>query len=639
MALHAVVVFLFLVGHLCCTSQADASAVRRVRFGQQGDLSRVVFELHKDVPYRLEAGSDPTLIRLIFPTLRFTSQPQVARARTGLIQEVRWNTDASQVMADIVLKQPGTVRHAERLHAPPRVVVDIARRNDGEVRKERAGAQGQDTVSAAPRATDEHPQPGAATSLPQAASPTAQTPLLPPVSILTATQLLEQAEKQWAARQLEAAQRSYTTFLQRYPEHPSNHLIAARVADILRAQEHYRAALEAYVTVVRGYPGSEGAIISQIRMAELGTTFPDLLPASDEPRHAAYRHPLETLRRLASDYPLHPLVDVARFKMAEILLQQQDIAAAMDLLQRLLRRPLQDALRRDVEQQLRQALGRQLEVYQRQGAFFDVLHTFFAYKPSLPPTETGHPDLLYPLVTSYIRLGLLDEAQSLLPTLLDAAAMPIQRAHIALAQATLFAQSGRDEVVTVLLHPLQQFTDPTMRAQALLLLTESAWRAQRPDDVVRYAGLGEALLTGAVERAKFFSILGQAYEVQSEVNKAIQTFHKCAEVPEAGERAETCLLWAAGLHASQGQHKPALALYARVLQTLPHSHPEGLLFRIAESHRQQFDRTQMLATFTRLREHTQDAFWHKVATVYLEQAQWQEHFQERLAAFQNTLIR
>ena len=639
MALHSMVVFLLLVGHLCCTSQADASTPRGVRFGQQGDLSRVVFELPEDVPYRLEAGPDPALIRIIFPTLRFTPKLQVARARTGLIQEVRWSTNGSQVMADIVLKQPGTVQHAARLHAPPRVVVDLARRNDGEVQKESAGAKGQGTVAAAPRVTDAHPQGGTATSPPPAASPTAQTPPLPPASTLTPAQLLERAEKQWAARQLDAAQRSYTAFLQRYPEHPSNHLMAARVADILRAQAHYRAALEAYVVVVQGYPGSEGAIISQIRMAELGTTFPDLLPAGDEPRYTAYRHPLETLRRLTSDYPFSPLADVARFKLAEILLQQQDIAAALDLLQQLRRRPLQDALRRDVEQQLRQALGRQLDAYQHQGAFFDVLRTFFAYKPSLPPTETGHPDLLYPLVASYVRLGLLDEAQSLLPTLLDAAATPIQRAHIALAQATLFAQSGRDEIVTALLHPLQQFTDPTMQAQALLLLTESAWRAQRPDDVVRYAGLGEAILTGAVERSKFFTILGQAYEAQGEVNRAIQTFHKCTEVPDAGERAETCRLRAAVLHAAQGQHKPALALYEHVLQTSPHSSKEGLLFRVAESHRQQFDKAQMLAAFTRLREHTQDAFWHKVAMEYLEQAQWQERFHERLAVFQNTLLR
>jgi tetratricopeptide (TPR) repeat protein len=542
-------------------------------------------------------------------------------------------------MADIVLKKPGTVQRAERLPAPPRVVVDIARRDAGEVQKKSEGAKGQGTVATAPRVTDERPQQGATTSPPQAASPTAPTPPLPPVSTLTAAQLLERAEKQWAARQLEAAQRSYTTLLQRYPEHPSNHLIAARVADILRAQEHYRAALEAYVVVVQGYPGSEGALISQIRMAELGATFPDLLPAGDEPRYAAYRHPLETLRRLTSDYPFNPLADVARFKLAEILLQQQDIAAALDLLQQLLRRPLPDALRREVEQQWRQTLGRQLDAYQRQGAFFDVLRTFFAYKPSLPPTETGHPDLLYPLVASYVRLGLLDEAQSLLPALLDAAVTPIQRAHIALAHATFFAHNGRDEVVIALLRPLQQFTDPTMRGQALLLLLESAWRAQRADDVVRYADLGETILTGTVERSKFFTILGQAYEAQGEVNKAMQAFRKCAEMPDAGERAETCLVRAAVLHAAQGQHEPALALYERVLHSFPHSDQEGFLFRIAESHRQQFAKAQMLATFTRLRERTQDAFWQKVATEYLEQAQWQERFQERLAVFQNTLMR
>src|SRR5947208_997212 len=298
------------------------------------------------------------------------------------------------------MKQTGTVQHTEQLHAPPRVIVDIARRNVREGQND-SEVKGQGPVAAAPRATDERPPESAATAAPGAASPTAQTLSLPPVPTLTSSQLLERAEKQWAARQLEAAQRSYTAFLQRYPEHPSNHLIAARVADILRAQEHYRAALEAYVIVVQGYPGSEGALISQIRMAELGSLFPDLLSAGDEPRYAAYRHPLETLRRLTSDYPFTPLADVARSKLAEILLQQQDLAAALDLLQQLLRRPLQDALRHDVEQQLRQALGRQLNIYQRHDAFFDVLRTFFAYKPVLPPTEAGHADLLYPLVTSY----------------------------------------------------------------------------------------------------------------------------------------------------------------------------------------------------------------------------------------------
>ena len=101
MVLHSLVVFLLLVGHLCCISQANASTLRGVRFGQQGDLFRVVFELQEDVSYRLEAGSDPTLIRIIFPTLRFTPKLRVARARTGPIQErssfARWRAIRVQV--------------------------------------------------------------------------------------------------------------------------------------------------------------------------------------------------------------------------------------------------------------------------------------------------------------------------------------------------------------------------------------------------------------------------------------------------------------------------------------------------------------------------------------------------------------
>ena len=81
MALHSIVVFLLLMGHLCCTSQADAITLRGVRFGQQGNLSRVVFDVQQEVPYRLEEGPGPTVIRIIFPTLNLAPTPPLVRAR------------------------------------------------------------------------------------------------------------------------------------------------------------------------------------------------------------------------------------------------------------------------------------------------------------------------------------------------------------------------------------------------------------------------------------------------------------------------------------------------------------------------------------------------------------------------------
>jgi hypothetical protein len=117
------------------------------------------------------------------------------------------------------------------------------------------------------------------------------------------------------------------------------------------------------------------------------------------------------------------------------------------------------------------------------GSAPSTLRIVFTYKPTLPPAEIGHPDLLYPVTVSYIQLGLFDEAQHLLQTVLTAAATPLQRTQMALVQSMLFAQNSHSDVVTALLTSLQQFADPTRRGQALLL-TENAWRAQRMDKVI-----------------------------------------------------------------------------------------------------------------------------------------------------------
>jgi tetratricopeptide (TPR) repeat protein len=245
--------------------------------------------------------------------------------------------------------------------------------------------------------------------------------------------------------------------------------------------------------------------------------------------------------------------------------------------------------------------------------------------------------MLYPVVMSYAQLGLLDEAQSLLPKLREANVMS---APMALALARPFAQGARHEAVSALLSPLQQFTDPDLLRQALLLLTEHAQQAHMAHDLARYGEMEEALLTTPAQRTKFLTLLGQAYEAQGKPMQALQVFRRCAEVPEAGDMAETCLLRAAALHAARGQHQDALSLYERMLQLFPHSNgTPGLLFRMAESHRQQTAPAQMQAIFMQLRQNTQDTFWQKVATEYLEQAQWQERLHERLAVFQNSLMR
>lgn len=647
-------------------TEAGAKALRGVRFGHHGTSSRVVFDLPQGTAYRLEAGPDPETLRVIFPELSLPPKLSRLQAKDPLIQEIRLSTDAAAVIADIILKQPGIVQQHSLVKAPPRVVLDIARQGASVSPPTPTG-----NVTGKPQTVQEtgHKQPltSSATSpglgtvqsgLPApapAAAPTRPAPATPtsantapavPLSSLTPSQLLERAEKHWAERHIDAAQRAYTTFLQRFPEHPNNHLIAARIADILRAQQHPRAALEAYTAVLQGYPGSEGALISQIRLAELGMAFPDILPPGDEPRYTAYRQPLQTMQRLISEFPFSPFADVARFKIGEILLRQGELTAALESFEALNERPLPEPLRRDVAHSLRQSLIQIMAAQQQRGAFLEVLRTFFTHKQHLQAAEVVQSELLLPVALSYAQLGLLDEAQSLFASLLPGLTDPAQRAELAFDQAMRLAKHGQLQAAASLLTPPTQFAEPARQVQALQLLTESAWQARRLDDTVRYGQQAVAALTDPAARLKLWTLLSDAYEARGETSLAVQALRQCAAAGHQGQNtalstpAEACLVRAVALQAQDGQAPQKLALYEQLLQTLPHStSKEASLFHIADLYRQQGDTAQMLATFSRLREQSSDALWQHVAAEYLEQAQWQERLQERLAAFQNSLMR
>ncbi|MGE3540091.1 MAG: tetratricopeptide repeat protein [Candidatus Tectimicrobiota bacterium] len=654
MVLSRLVVFHGLLGVLLLSVQASAAPLRGMRVGQHGGLARVVFDLPQEVPYRLESGPEASTLRLVFPTLSLTTPPPRVQGKNALVQDMRLSTAAGALIVDIVLKQPGAVQYQGRLSNPARLVLDIAPRPGAASTPLKTGtpaSQPAASVAVPPAvapAASPQPPPAAPATPPARTTLPAGPPPNPNVSLasLSPPQLLQRAEQHWAARQIEAAQRAYTTLLQRYPEYPNNHLVAARIADILREQQHPRAALEAYTAVVQGYPGSEGALLSQIRLAELGIAFPDLLPPGDEPRYAPYRQPLASMQRLIADYPFSPLADVARFKIGEIALRQREFDAALESFETLLARPIQEALRQDVANSLRQALLQLLTDQHQRGAFLDVLRTFFAHKQALRPMEALHSDLLLPVALSYAELGLLDEAQSLFVALLPRLSDPAQQTRLLFEQALRFAQQGQLRMAASLLTPPERLTTPAQQAQALVLLSQDAWQTGQPAETVRYGQQALTLLTEPATRALLWNRLAAAYEARGERQQAIHALQQCAEEARAaqqavlGAQAETCLLQATTLQAQGETPAQMLASYEHLLHAFPaSSQNEAHLFRIADLHRQQGDNAQMLATFRRLREHSSETFWQKVATEYLEQAQWQERLQERLAAFQNSLMR
>jgi tetratricopeptide (TPR) repeat protein len=633
-------IWLFLILFSVSTATGGpAPPVQRVRFGTHGELSRVVIDLRENTPYAIGATTDPTKIRVEFPSLTRLPSTTVWRARDGLVREVEFVAEATNVVAEIRLGRSGRVHQHAVLKSPARLVLDMAAQasetpqstataavppSAGQDRQTSAGqahtaavngpaslenttrsgtSQAQTGVIAQatrqerkkrPGATKEQqptdaasgatpfiaPPPPAGTqsaAVPpslagaQAFTPSAlpastrspQPPVLPqgvgqqfealkapeatpPAPALSSAELLGLAEYQWKQGQLDKARLSYTLFLERFPGYPTNHFIAVRLADIFRAKQDYRTALESYAKVMTTYPGTEGAFISQMHMAELGVQMPGLLPDKGFPRYFSYHHPLEALNAFIQNYPAHPLVDVACFKIGTLLLTRQESLAALDVFQQLLAKPLKPELRQEVQDKVREALQSIIAEQQRSGRDMEVLRTFFTHKELLAPTAAAHPDFLLPVAVSYARLGLLPEAQSLFQSLLPLAATPAQRAEFGGELLRILLQQGLFNEAKEVLRTVETALPAETRGQFLFALGKLAWQGGQAATAMQYLRQGQNLLPTPSERSELLSLLGAISLVQGKETDGLQALQHCVEVATvAGQpplpQAETCL--------------------------------------------------------------------------------------------------
>ena len=88
-----------------------------------------------------------------------------------------------------------------------------------------------------------------------------------------------------------------------YPEIDSNHIVLTRIADTLADENKIEKAKKLYQLVIDKYPGSDGFVISSIRLAAYFET--------REEKEKIYRLIIE-------DYPENPMANLARLRIAEI---------------------------------------------------------------------------------------------------------------------------------------------------------------------------------------------------------------------------------------------------------------------------------------------------------------------------------
>lgn len=655
-----VVLFFLLIPRLCAAAEA-AEPLQGVRFGQHQAFARVVFDLQEQGAYHVVSGTTPETIVIEFPTMQQLPAQTAWSATSPLVQNVHFIAGPTNVRAEIRLRQSGYVYRHFRMAAPARVIVDISpgHGSESDSTRQQVSDESKEQSSRQQASTEGKAQPTPRAVLP--ASPEVKVPATPPSEpavphaaqvreiplTLSAEQLLSKAEREWASKQYEASQLSYNTFLVRFPQHAQNHLIATRLADILRVQAQYREALDAYAKVIETYPHSEGALISRIRLAELHMTAPNLIPAADvEPRYVPYVSPLPALQQLIADYPLHSLAQMARYTVGLLLLQRHDTVGALEIFRQLLDSSLAAPLRQEVGAKFRETLQHLIAEQTQQGEHLTALRLFFSHKGALPAEEITEPRLLLLVVQSYAGLGLLDEAANLLQMLLEKPDLtPESRAEAALEYATMLLKNGQIREAKAQVTALKELPNAALDRRRRRVLGEIALDEQQPAAAARYLQRLADLFETVSEQARMQARLAQAYANQGEVEQALQAWQRCAALAAQDDTvpaalAEDCLFHTGRLHFAQQHYQQTLTVFETLLHRFPeNSRRDWVHFYMAESYRQLEDEPHMLEHVQVLLDNADDPFWQQIATEYAQSAAWRERFHERLATFHNTLTR
>jgi len=106
-----------------------------------------------------------------------------------------------------------------------------------------------------------------------------------------------------------------------YPEVENNHIILTRIADIYADEGNHEKAKDIYKLVTDKFPGTDGFVISTMRLTEYVT----------EPENRK-----DLYMMVINDYPEHPMASLAQLRLAELHYKMKDYDKSIETINRLL---------------------------------------------------------------------------------------------------------------------------------------------------------------------------------------------------------------------------------------------------------------------------------------------------------------
>lgn len=197
------------------------------------------------------------------------------------------------------------------------------------------------------------------------------------------------------------------------PDLHDKDIVLTRIGDTYNFEGHYAVAREIYQYVVDHFPGTDGALVARIRMAETPQKDPEHPWGLFQVR--AEQHALDVYMDIAKRYPDREVAQLARVKIAVYYYKQGQFPKAIDTLLKLLRDHPDTPFRKEVLYTLNISVVGLLKKLRAEGKPVQLLEAFLRYKRWLARPD-GNEELRL-LAWAYERCGLCARAAQLYQTL------------------------------------------------------------------------------------------------------------------------------------------------------------------------------------------------------------------------------
>jgi TolA-binding protein len=406
-------------------------------------------------------------------------------------------------------------------------------------------------------------------------------------------------EAEFQLKRYQKARRYFLWALNVMPEIRDNDIILTRVGDTYQFEKAYEAARDIYRRVVKDFPGSDGALVARIRLAES--------PAKDTDHPwdifqvQATTDALKTYQEILDNHPQRPVAELAQLKMGVYYYKKKKYAKSLAILEELLQKNPRTPFRPEVTYTLDLTTVAYLQELKRQGKPLALMDAYLRNRASLRRPNSNQ--MLETLAWAYQRTGLNQRAAKLYRVLISRGLNRPQY-HMGLAE-NLMAEGDYQGVAEALPQKVIAKLADQAAVKGRSLLGRALARLGR-------CGEAEPLLRYVLEQrfdypwiAQDYFALGRCLVGMDRVEEGLEALEQAAARFGPDRQLERYLVAMTAGSAARGAGKPrrALGLFERAESlALSDRDRAQAIYEQGQTLRRLDERARVAETFRRLAE-------------------------------------